>query len=239
MVFLLKKLSLNLMSNLILISTSLTAILALTLGFFSLIKNPKSLVVRSWFWFSLAIVVWCAGYIGTILAINEIGALHSLRFVYIGAALIPVLFFNFVINFLNVNKKYQTIFAAGFVLAAVFIGLSVFSNYLIQGVKFHGNFGYFEDVNNYGFIPFLIYFFFLTFWAVYLLIINFNSSDGIKRKQTGYIILASVFGFIGGTTNFVMDLTGMFPYGQLVVWLYPVFITYGIFVDEIKIKIKF
>ncbi len=36
-----------------------------------------------------------------------------------------------------------------------------------------------------------------------------------------------------------MDLTDIYPYSQLIVWLYPVLITYGIFIDEFKIRIKF
>ena len=52
-------------------------------------------------------------------------------------------------------------------------------------------------------------------------------------------IFGKDFGLVGGISNFVMDLTGSYPYGQLIVWLYPLFITYGIYVDEIKIKIRF
>ena len=45
-----------------------------------------------------------------------------------------------------------------------------------------------------------------------------------------------VLPFAGGSSNFLTDLTGGYPYGQFVVWLYPILITYGIFVDEIKIS---
>jgi len=47
-----------------------------------------------------------------------------------------------------------------------------------------------------------------------------------------YILLAALVGIGGGVTNFVTDLYGVLPYGQVIVPLYPVLITYGVFLNR-------
>jgi len=61
--------------------------------------------------------------------------------------------------------------------------------------------------------------------------------DGILRRQAFYILIAAVVGFTGGSTNFLPATLGIYPFGNFFVFLFPVFIFYGIFVDEIKFKL--
>lgn len=220
---------------LIKITTSLTIILSFLLGVFTLIKNPKSAVNRLWFFTSLAVTVWSVGYILAMSSSSAEAANFNLKIVYTGATLIPILFFHFLCVFLMKNKK--TILGIGYFLAAIFLILFYFSSYIIKGSRYLNNFGFFEDIKAPGFYIFLTYFFFFVFLSAYYLIKSYKKSDGIRKKQILYIFLASIFGLGGGITNFIMDLTGIYPFGQFFIFLYPIFITYGIFLPGIKIKV--
>ena len=52
---------------------------------------------------------------------------------------------------------------------------------------------------------------------------------GIKKIQTRYFILATIFGFSGGLANFLPVFhIDIFPYGNLLLPLYPIVVTYAI-----------
>ena len=217
-------------------STFLLVVLAGGLGIHSLARNPKSTVVRLWFFLSLAVALWGIGYILTNMADNEVTAARHIRVVYFAASLIPVLFFHFIVSFIYKTNKFSFLLAGGYLLAAVFLILNFGTNYVIKGVRQLPDLGYYEEITAPGFYFFLVYFFFFALYAIWLLLKEYQHSDGIRRRQILYLILASVVGFIGGGSNFLADLTGAYPYGQLLVWLYPVLITYGIF-TPLQIKI--
>jgi len=217
------------LQSLIIISTSLTAVLAFGLGVFTITKSPKSKINVTWFLTSLAVTVWCTGYMLAILSKNDTQAFINLKIVYLGAVMIPIFFFHFVLNFLYKEKKYKYLLYLGYILSVIFLVLILGTRLIISGVRHLENFGNYEEVEIPGFNLFLLYFGIFSLYAIYLLIKGYFENDGIRRKKILYIILAAIITFVGGTSNFVTDLTGIYPYGQMIVWLYPVLITYGIF----------
>ncbi len=214
--------------------------LAFNLGVFSLWRNPKARVVQLWFLTSMAVTVWGIGYLLAINAQSDAESFFYLRrLVYVGASLIPIFSFHFIAAFLFKHIKYKSLIFFGYILGLIFLILINFTNFIIKGVQYLENFGRYEEVANFGFKLFLIYFLFFAFFGFYLLLIGYKENDGIRKRQIFYFILAHTFGFLGGISNFITDLNGIYPYGQMIVWLYPIFVTYGIFINEIKIKIKF
>lgn len=224
---------------LIIATTFLLAIFAFSLGVFSLWRDPKSKVVKLWFLTSMAVTVWAVGYLLALFSNNDVTAFRALRVVYIAASLLPIFIFHFITIFLFKNKQYKYLIYLGYILALTFLVLTNMTTLIIKGAIFLENFGRYEEVTTVGFKIFLIYFLFYAFYGVYLLAKGYKENDGIRRRQIFWMLLAAIIGFTGGISNFIMDLTGIYPYGQLIVWVYPILITYGIFVDEIKIKIKF
>ena len=224
------------MAVFIIISTLLTAFFALVLGVFTIFRNPRSPINRTWFSLSLAVALWTIMYAVASSAPNGEQALNYLRILYVAASFIPALFFHFVLNFLYI-RPYSIVFFASYLSAVIFAVLSVLSNAIIGGVRFLENFGWYENISSPGFYLFLTYFAFVAGFSVYLLFVALVKADGTRKKQIGFVLAAAVIGFAGGASNFVTDLTGIYPYGQLIVWLYPVLITYGIF-TPVQIKIR-
>ena len=225
--------------TLLITATVLAIVFSFGLGVFSLWRNPKATVVRLWFLMSMAITVWGIGYLLALFAPDPAVARHALRLVYFGAILVPMFFFHFVAHFTFRYPKVVVLTIAGYLLAGIFIALAVGTNLIIEGVRYLETFGYYEDIAIPGFYFLMAYFWFYVVFALAMLIASYRRSDGIRRRQMLYILLASAIAFIGAGTNFLMDLTGWYPYGQLIVWLYPILVTYGIFVQEVKIKIRF
>ena len=105
------------------------------------------------------------------------------------------------------------------------------TNFIIKGTSYTAGFGFNEDPGKY-FWVFLIFFFSLPVYATYLLIKSYLHSDGITKKQSLYLLLAFLIGFSGGGTNYLTGTLGIFPYGQMLVFLFPIIITYGIFLKK-------
>lgn len=223
---------------LVIISTFLTLILAFALGIFTIIKNPKAKVNILWFLTMMAVSVWAVGYVLVLFSTDDATAAKTLKIVYLGATFVPILFFHFVASFLYQDRKFKLIIIFGYISATVMTYLAVATTYIIKGVKFHEVFGRHEEVTGTGFYLYLAYFLTFMFLGLILLIQGYVKSDGIRKKQIFYILAASVIAFIGGTSNFVTDLTGIYPYGQMIIWVFPLLITYGVFIQDIKLKIN-
>ena len=227
------------LQQLIIITTSLLVIFSFASGVFSLIRNPRSKIVVSWFLASMAVTIWSVGYLSVLLANNDNFAFKSIRVVYFGASLIPIFTFHFIVRFLRQEHKFKYLIYFGYLASVIFLYLSIFTNYIFSGIKYLDYFGNYEEIQAAGFYPFLAYFLFFSLFSIILLIISFLKNDGLVKRQSFFLALALVIGFAGGISNFITDLTGIYPYGQMIVWVYPVIVTYGIFIDEFKFKLKF
>ncbi len=228
------------LSNLIVITTSLLAIFAFSLGVFSLWRNPKAKVVHLWFLTSMAVTVWGLGLLLVILSKTEVAGIFYSRLLHISASFVPVFFCHFVLAFLfylygnNIKTKFFVFI--GYFLAFIFAILS-FSDLIVPSASSKLGFATWADDGQF-------YFFYLLYFIVYIiasicfLYMGYKKSDGVIKRKTFYILIASFIGFGGACTNFLPQTLGIYPFGQFFVWLYPILVTYGIFFDEIKIKIR-
>jgi len=219
----------NYMNQLFIITSFLTPSLSIVLGLYCLIYGSRSQAVRMWFYYCLTAALWSVGLLSLIVSSNLALADISNKVLHVGAAFIPIVFYHFISLFLFRLKKDRIYICLGYFLAILFSFLSLFSKLLVSGVSAKIGFSYWADAG-------VLYpFFVLFFWvyiilALYMLVANYVISNGIRRKQLFYIILASLIGFIGGGTNFLPQLFGIYPFGNYFTWLFPVLITYGIFI---------
>jgi len=77
---------------------------------------------------------------------------------------------------------------------------------------------------------FPLFFISVVFYSFVLLNKIYKKSNDITLKmQIKYIILAQVVGFGGGFTNFSPQLFNIYPFGNYLVAIYIIFISYAVF----------
>jgi len=219
------------------VSIGLLAILSITLGLASVFLNRRSRAAQLWCLLSASIGVWSSGLLLVMFAKTEQQGIFYSQLLHLGAAFIPVLFLHFVLRFTYDVSAAKRIFLRIGYVAAVIFGLLSFTTNIVAGSPPQIGFDRWVSVGPW-YPAYLIYFWVYSFATMYFLFQGYRRSDGVMRRKIGYVFVASIIGFIGGGTSFLPQTLGIYPYGDFVVWLYPILVTWGIFVDEIHIRIR-
>ncbi len=210
-------------------SCFLTAALTVILGFFVLKENPKKKLNLTWFFASVAIFIWTTGLGMVVLSNDSITALFWQKVLYVGTVFIPILYFNFCIILVNKEgEKIKHILFLGYFLSLFFVLFS-FTKLMIIGVENRTYFDYWPVKTGGLYILFLIYFVFYSSYGIILLFKNRKNEKGVVNKSVNYMYYASIVGFVGGSTNFLLDFNlNFYPFGNYFVAFYVVFITYAV-----------
>jgi len=214
-------------------AVGLLAFLSLALGIYSILVNPKSLVVKLWFLLSLAIGAWS----GNLFLLMHSGQIQSAAILYskllhVGASFIPVLFCHFVLYFaLQYGNKKKIVFLyAGYILAIVFALLSL-TPLIVAGASPKIGFSFWVDAGK--LYPWLlIYFWVYVLATLYFLFQGYQNTGGVMKTKTFYLLIASIVAFASGGTSFLPQTLGIYPFGDFITWLYPIIVTYGIFIKD-------
>lgn len=212
------------------ITTILIPVVAFSFGFFSLFKNPRSRVVWLWFLSSMAIGVWGVGMVVIAFAKSEAQALFADKLLIAGSILIPILFYHFISALLYRERKDRIIIIVGYFLSLIFLVLNL-KNSLVVGASSRVGFEFWLDIGRF-YIPFFIYFLIYVIIAFINLVNGYLKSDGVRKRQLFYILVAMLIGFVGGVTDFFPELFNIYPFGNFVVFLYPLLMTYGLFLKK-------
>ena len=224
------------LNSLFILASILFVIFSFGVGIFSLAKNPKSRVVKVWFLTSMAIGLWGIGLLLLLVSKTEQQAFLYSKLLHIGAAFIPIFFCHFILIFLYQEQKRKTFLILGYILATVFTVLTFTGSLMVSKVVSDAfGFNFWFEVGSLYFV-FITYFSLYAISAIYFLTKGYKQNDGIRRRQIFFLLIATIVGFGGGMSNFLPQTAGIYPFGHFVAWLYPLFITYGIFIDEVKIK---
>ncbi|RJR31175.1 hypothetical protein C4569_03025 [Candidatus Parcubacteria bacterium] len=213
---------------LIKIATGLTFIFSLSLGVFTLVRNPRSKINLTWFLACMAVALWSGAYFILKFITDEETAKIFLYPLYIGTILMPIFFFHFSVKFLLKNSI--TLYF-GYLIALILVILFSLTKVIVDGVEYIDFYGFHGNIQPAVYVMYLYYFSFFIY-AFILLYQEYKRNNGIKSEQAKYMLLALVIGVGGGATNFITDVFGSLPYGQILVPLYPIFITYGIFIKK-------
>ena len=216
--------------NLFTSSCFITGFLAIGLGVFVLSKGYRKKTHRAWFLLSLAIFIWSIALGGTTIAKNKEIALFWQRILYIGTILLPVLFLDFCSFFTKVSHGIKRILWIGSILTAIFL-ISVFTKFFIAGIEPRTSFGYWPIKTGVLYPLFLAFFAFYISYSFILLKKVYNQSYGIKKRQISFLYYGALIGFIGGSTNFLLDfdIKNFYPFGNFFIALYIVIVTYAMF----------
>ncbi|MFA4889638.1 MAG: ATP-binding protein [Candidatus Omnitrophota bacterium] len=179
----------------------ITGIAALIFGAFVYSRNKNNAINRSYGILSLSIAVWGIAYYFWPLAETKKQALISFRMLHIGAILIAPSFLCFILALLGLHKKYKKIIFYSYGVAAVFLILD-FTRLFIKDMTPQYIFHYWA-------VPGITYHFYLVFWfgftsfAWVQLLREYKKSNGFRKNQLKYVLIASFLGFFGGATNYL------------------------------------
>lgn len=220
-----------------LIAQALTFIFSFALGIFTLLINPRSRVHQLWFLTTLGVSIWSGGVIAVLWSAPDerLGLLFS-KLLHIGSTMIIVFFLHFVLAFLAKVGQRRMILLLAYLIGAIFTAIIFSTTWFVKGVAPKSVFAMWIDAGPW-YAWYAIYYVIFVLFAVYFLSQGYREMDGIKKQQIFFILLAAIVGFGGGLTNFLPQLFGIFPFGTYVIPLYPLLITYGIFLPEVRIRV--
>lgn len=217
------------MNNLLLahiISLFLAAATFLAAGLLVFFKGQKkqTAVITNFLW-SLSVVLWAFFMaLGMIFGENVL-----FRIFWIFIMLIPITNVHFVTNWLELKKR-DLFIKIGYISVAVlgFLYLAGI-NIEVVSIAYAQYYPKVKGILFFGSIIFLVY----MFAQFYYLYLAYRNLTGIKKRQAGYFLWASFFGYFGGMANYLMAF-GIYipfyhPFASFLLILYPSIFIYAIF----------
>lgn len=212
------------------ISCLITSILSLALGVFVYFKKKKGLLNNLWAGVSIATCFWSLGLFGVVTATEEYIAFIWQHLVDLGAIFIPVFFLHFTLVFLRIHQRKKEAYKIQVaVVYSIGIALSVlsFTPLFKSGMVPVLDFNFWIDPGPF-YLIFPLVFLGIAGYSFNLLIQGYFKSQGVRKKQIKYILIAIAFGFGGGMTNFFPQLINLYPIGNYFVSLYIIFVAFTI-----------
>ena len=194
------------------ISAFFTAITCLVLGGIVFFRKRGEDISRSYVLFLMSVFVWIFGIGMEIEAPNKNWGLFWNQWLYSGAIFIPTFFIQFVQSYLG--KIRRNPLTSCYIISIVLLIFN-FTPLFVKDVVPKGSFNY-ASVPGIIFPFFALYFFLGLIYSFFLIIKELRNSVGIKRNQLKFVLLGSVIGFSGGSTNYllVFDVIHIPPIGN-------------------------
>lgn len=208
------------------VSCIINSSFSLILGVLVLIKKLKSRSNQLWFLTSLATSLWSISLYRIILSSTENEAIFWNRLLYLGAALIPIFFLNFVCAFLEIEKNKKILIYIGYIISLIWLFL-IPTRSIISGAIPLSGFPFWIKIGQF-YLLFVLTYIFLITCSLYFLYKGLKNEKGIKRSQIKYLLIAAIFGFGGGITDFFPQLINVYPYGNYFIVFYVIIIAYAI-----------
>ncbi|MFA5742777.1 MAG: histidine kinase N-terminal 7TM domain-containing protein [Candidatus Paceibacterota bacterium] len=207
------------------------ALLAFFGGLFVLAADRKSRLNQTWFVFNISVFLWAIGLAGTMSSGDKGSALAAQRILYVGTALMPVLFSymsGLLVESPGKAKKMLAInsFIAGFFLTALF-----FTKLFIEKILEPNSFGYYPFDVGPLYYPFLLWWLGSIAHSLYLLKKGRKNEllDIVRRQNISFLLWGALVGFGAGAVNFLLDFGILIPpFYNLLVPSYLLFVGYAI-----------
>src|SRR4030042_4959288 len=208
------------------VSAFISSITSLFLGGFVFFKKGKDNVAISYALLTISFFVWIFGLGMEIISPNKNWGLFWNRWLYSGAIFIPTFFIHFIQAYLH-KIKIKLLISA-YTISTIFLVFN-FTPLFVKDVVPKGSFNY-ASVPGIVFPFFVLYFFIVIIYSFYIIIQEYKYSLGVRRNQLKFIIIASIIGFSGGATNYllVFDIMDVPPIGNYFLTLYLFILSYAI-----------
>ncbi len=218
------------MPSLYVITAWLTTFTASIVGILVYGKNPKRAVNKRWTVMSLSIAIWSL-FLGFMFSSKDAksGFMYS-RILMIGANLIPITFYHFVLALLELHKeKRQRIIISLGYLVAILLLLLNFTPLFVKSASYKSIVRCFYPDAGPFYIGYILIYFGFSGYAYFLMHKAISKLTGFKRNQIIYVMFASAVGFLGGATTFPLWYQIKIPpLGSHFVWIYSLAITIAI-----------
>lgn len=210
------------------ISGLFNTVVSFSLGVYVLLKNPKSSVNKSLFFWCAALGSWSLFYFVWQLERDGERALLWTRLLMVGAIFVPITYFHLVITFLrNRERIHHAFLLVGYVLALVFMALLP-THLMVDRVEPAGGFPYWPMPGKM-YLVYLIYFFGYTLYSVMLAYRAIGTASSIMQRQIKFMLFGIAISIIGGSTNYFLWYgVPIKPYGNIFASAYVIFTVYAI-----------
>jgi signal transduction histidine kinase len=208
------------------VSTLITAFASLFLGFFVYLNGEKTKLNRSWLFASAVIFLWSIGLFGVVFSTDTKNAWTWQYILDIGGICIPALYLNFLLHLTKKENKliWLQIFS---LIAVIFLILLNFTDFFKTGVSPKFGINYWIDPGQL-YVLFPLYFCLLVVASMVVVIKEYKVAVDINYKQQLlYVLIAQTFGYGGGLTDFFPQVFNVYPFGNYLVVLYVIFISYA------------
>ncbi len=220
------------MQQLFAISGLVNFAVSIVISFFVFIKKRNnSNILFSILTFSTA--VWSFGYWRWLSVVdNHETAIFWLKFLTLGSIWIPILFTHWISSLFNkiIAKKVNFfVLALAYSLGVFFSVINFLSDLMVGGVEEKMGFIFWPNAGSFYIFYIIFVYFALTLYTGLLLTKYYKKSTGALKNQIKYVSIGCLIALLGGVFNFFLwyDIN-IPPYGNLIIPVYPVLISYAI-----------
>lgn len=182
------------------VTAFLNVLASVILGLSVLLKGPKKRENHLFAWFTASFAAWSFFYILWQFSGDAEEALKNARLLTGASIFIPVTYFHFVSRLAERSGRWEI--AAGYA-AALAIASQAMTPHLVRAVEPEMMFAHWPKGGPL-FYPYLATFAYFTLRAWMRLFDAFRRATYWRRKQLGYVCAATVAGWVGGLTNFLL-----------------------------------
>lgn len=196
-------------------------------GILAYLKNRKGALNRYFFALSFCSGTWSIGHFVMAITDNYNLAWTFCRILYVAAILIPSLYMFFIFSFIEEVKRRKNEIFLSFLTSLAFLFL-IFNKQFIKGIVPKSGFKYYDTLGSLG-LFFMLFFAFVTIYSLKRLFSALKRYNGSKLMQLKYVMLGSIFGFIGGGSTFFLAFNIPIPPFPIILFsLYPIAVTYAV-----------
>ena len=211
--------------NLFSISNIILSLSSLLFGLIVYESNKENPLIKYWLMFAWCFSFWSLGLFGVTYYTDDDAALFWQYVLDFFAVFLPSTYVIFLIKFFKFKNRFWM--PVIFISSSLFAVFS-FTSYFKTGLSIQNGFYWITPGKYYVF--FIAYFLMYAVVSIWILLYQLikNWHDPLLRGQIRNIMIASLFGYGGGSTNFLPYLFSSFPYGNYFVIFFLVFMVYGV-----------
>lgn len=182
--------------NLDIVTTVISVVSAVLLGFFVFRNNPKSITNQTFFSFSVIGIIYALlNYISYHVASPAI-AIWVLRLVILSALWYSFFIFKLFYVFPQSNISFPRIFKFGLVPITVCISILILTPFVFREItEFYSNGGPSKITNGPGIVLFGLLVTGLVFGGLFILFRKMTRASGVERIQLKYVLIGSILSF--------------------------------------------